>query len=133
MQLVALSPHFKEFEIADKTASGQLDADRYEEIASLINGRNDSAPLVSDLMKIGMTIAAEENFDLHAGRCRIAPSDLGGCRRRYQEKVGFHRTPRSLDVSQLSRSGEQHESSATDLRHLIRIRNRDSNSRIREI
>src|SRR6185312_5830950 len=47
-----------------------------------INGGHNAAPLVADLMQVGVTDAAEENLDAHIRVGWIAPRDRGGCKRR---------------------------------------------------
>jgi hypothetical protein len=48
-------------------------------------------PFVTDLVKIGVTDAAEENFDLHIAFDWIASRDGGGSQRRFRagSRVGF--------------------------------------------
>ena len=46
------------------------------------------APLVTDLMEIGVADAAEEDFDLHVAFGRIAPRDRGGGQRRCRTGSG---------------------------------------------
>jgi hypothetical protein len=43
-----------------------------------IDRGHDIAPLVTDLMKIGVADAAEENLELHVAFGRIAPWNRGG-------------------------------------------------------
>jgi hypothetical protein len=47
-----------------------------------IDGGHDTAPLIASLVKIGVTDAAEENFDLYVLVSWIAPRDGGGSKRR---------------------------------------------------
>lgn len=47
-----------------------------------IDSGPDPAPLVTDLMEIGVADAAEENVNLYVAFCRIAPHDRGGGKRR---------------------------------------------------
>src|SRR5262245_37944529 len=54
-----------------------------------INGGHDAAPLVADGVKIGMTDAAEEDFDLHIVVGRIPSRDCRGCQRRCRTSSGI--------------------------------------------
>src|SRR5438067_6308479 len=47
-----------------------------------VNGGHDAVPLVTHLMEVGVTHAAEKNFDLHVALRRIASRNCGGGRRR---------------------------------------------------
>ena len=56
-----------------------------------VDGGHDAAPLVADLVEIGVADAAEEDFDLHVVFGWIAPRDRGGGQRRCRAGggVGF--------------------------------------------
>src|SRR5437763_14643127 len=47
-----------------------------------VNGGHDAVPLVTHLMEVGVTHAAEKNFDLHVALRRIASRNCGGGQRR---------------------------------------------------
>ncbi len=47
-----------------------------------VDGGHDAAPLVTDLVEVGVADAAEEDFDLNVVFGRIAPGDRGGGKRR---------------------------------------------------
>ena len=53
-----------------------------------VNSGHDLAPLVADLMEIGVADAAEEDFDLHVAFGRIASRDRGGGQRRCRAGSG---------------------------------------------
>jgi hypothetical protein len=53
-----------------------------------VDGGHETAPLVADLVEVGVTDAAEENFDLHVVRCWVASSDRGGGQRRCRTGSG---------------------------------------------
>ncbi len=56
-----------------------------------VDGGHYAAPLVPDLVEIGVTDAAEENLDLYVVFGWIAPRDRGGGKRRFRtgSGVGF--------------------------------------------
>ena len=45
-----------------------------------VDGGHHTAPLVADLVQIGVADAAKQNFDLHVVFRRIAPRDRGRCK-----------------------------------------------------
>jgi hypothetical protein len=47
-----------------------------------IDGGHHTAPLIADLVQVGVTDAAEENFNLHVILGWIAPRDRSGRKRR---------------------------------------------------
>src|SRR4029077_11138803 len=53
-----------------------------------VNRRHDTAPLVTNLVKIGVADAAEKDFDLDVAFRRIATIDLGGNQRRCRAGCG---------------------------------------------
>ncbi len=53
-----------------------------------VDGGHDTAPLVADLVEIGVADAAEEDFDLHVVFGWIAPRDRGGGQRRSRTGSG---------------------------------------------
>ena len=54
-----------------------------------INGGHEFAPLVADLVKVGMADAAEQNLNLYVVLRWVAPRDRGGCQRRSRADRGI--------------------------------------------
>src|SRR5271157_5134841 len=54
-----------------------------------VDGRHEFTPLVPDLVEVGVTDAAEKNFDLYVLIGRIAPRDRGGGQRRWCTSSGI--------------------------------------------
>jgi len=53
-----------------------------------VHSRHDAAPLVTNLVEIGVADTAEEDFDLYIGFSRIAPRNRGGGKRRRRASSG---------------------------------------------
>ncbi len=65
-------------ELGDRRASLGDAADDLVARDARVDGRHHAAPLVANLMEIGVTDTAEKNFDLDIVFGGIAPHDLGG-------------------------------------------------------
>src|ERR1700736_1761725 len=76
------------FELGDRGADRSDTADDLMAGHAWIDSGHDAAPLVTNLVKIGVTNAAKEDFDLHVAVGWIATFDLRGSQRRCRTGSG---------------------------------------------